>query len=260
MATREQRLISRRIDATDAEIELFIERFGKFLSVNLRKILRDIETGKDKALNAASALGSLRTTLERAGFKKELRQFEKIYGGQLDQVAEAFAEIKDPDELYTEVDRQAVEEIIKFDESAIANKVYQLTDSLSSTLMRQVITGAKLDTEMLIEEFGKKTAANIQTELRTATSGLYRSMTQAKAKEIGVEFLVYVGPDDGITREFCKARVDKIFTRAAVSKWDNGTPLPAEIYGGGYNCRHDLVPISREKAEQRVSEGTYAWG
>jgi len=229
------------------------------MSGNLRRILAGLETGAQNAVQAASILGSLQTALEAAGLTDELKFIRKMYGKQLDHIETAFSEVKEGD-IFSQADRTTVETLVKFDESVIANKVYQVTDSLSSTLMRQVVTGAKLDTNQLIEDFGSTTANQITTEMNTATSGFYRSMTQAKAKEFDVEYFAYVGPLDGITRPFCKQRVNKIFTRSQIAKWDNGTNLPADIYGGGFNCRHDLVPMSKERAEQRVKEGVYQWG
>ena len=260
MATREQRLISSRIEATDDDIALFVARLDKFLGSNLRRLLKDLETGKASAVQAASILGSLQSALEQAGLTDELQQIRRMYHKQLDRVAQGFSEVADPDAIFSQADNKWLEQMINFDEGLIANKVYQVTDSLSSTLMRQVITGARFDTSALIEDFGGTLANQITAEMNTATSGFYRSVTQAKAKELDVEYFVYVGPLDGITRPFCKSRVNKIYTRAQIAKWDNGTKLPADVYGGGYNCRHDLVPMSKERAEQRVKEGVYSWG
>lgn len=260
MATPEQLLIRNNVDLTDAQIERFISMLDRFLSINLRKVLRELPTGRDRALNAASILSSIRDQLNRAGLSSEIAKIDEIYGAQLKSVKDAFDSVKKPGEFYTETDMKVIEQIIKFDEAIIANKVYQVTDSLSASLMRQVITGQRIDIDVALEGVSKTTAAQINTELRTATSGLYQSVTQAKAKELNIDLFAYVGPDDGITRPFCKPRVNKIFTRSQIAKWDNGTDLPASIYRGGYNCRHIFLPITKEKAESRVSEGMYQWG
>jgi len=259
MATPEQSLIASRIDATDKEIELFILRLEKFLGSNLRKVLVNLKDGSLAAGNAARVLGSLKTALEAAGLKDEIAKIDAIYGKQLKSIAEGLKDFKDPALLYSDADIKMVETLIKFDESVIANKVYLVTDSLSSSIMRQVITGATIDTNSLIDDFSSATINQINAELNTATAGFYRSVTQAKAKELNVDLFAYVGPQDGITRPFCKARVNKIFTSKQIAGWDNGTNLPAGIYGGGYNCRHDLVALSKEKADQRVAEGVYSW-
>lgn len=260
MPTPEQRFVASRINATATEIELFTLRLDKLLSSNLRKILVNLKDKSLNAANAASLLGSIRASLISAGLLDEVAKIDAIYGKQLTAIREVFKEVAPPDQFYSQADTKVVEALIKFDESVIANKIYQVTDSLSSTIMRQVITGTAIDPEFLIENFSSTTISQINSELNTATSGFYRSITQAKAKELNVDLFAYVGPDDGITRPFCDARVNKIYTRAQIAKWDNGTKLPADVYGGGYNCRHDLVPMSQERAEQRVKEGTYRWG
>jgi type IV pilus biogenesis protein CpaD/CtpE len=90
MATPEQLLIRNNVDLTDAQIERFISMLDKFLSINLRKILRELPTGRDRALNAASILSSIRDQLNRAGLSSEIAKIDEIYGAQLKSVKDAF--------------------------------------------------------------------------------------------------------------------------------------------------------------------------
>ena len=56
---------------------------------------------------------------------------------------------------------------------------------------------------------------------------------------------VYVGPDDRITRPFCDALIGKAFEVNDFRRANNaqiGHPL---THGGGYNCRHHLIPVMR---------------
>lgn len=49
----------------------------------------------------------------------------------------------------------------------------------------------------------------------------------------------YLGPVDGIQRDFCQALTGKHFKRAMLGPLDNGTTLPHPIFScGGYRCRH----------------------
>lgn len=260
MASKEQRIVAGNINATESAMELFIGRLDKFLNQNLKRLLRELETGNQKALNTAKILGGIKQGLLDAGLLDEVAEIDKIYGALLKAAASKFSEFKEPSAIYSDADYKVTEALINFDESLIANKVYQVTDSLSSTLMRQVITGSEFDTEQLIRDFSTTTLRQINAEINTATSGFYRSITQAKARELNVDLFAYVGANDGIIRPFCEARINKIYTRSQVSRWDNGTNLPADIYLGGYNCRHDLVPISKERAEERVKAGIYSYG
>lgn len=56
---------------------------------------------------------------------------------------------------------------------------------------------------------------------------------------------VYVGPDDRITRPFCDVLVGKAFTVADFRRANNGQIGHPLTHGGGYNCRHHLIPVMR---------------
>lgn len=73
-----------------------------------------------------------------------------------------------------------------------------------------------------------------------------RTVTKAKADEAGYEFFEYVGPRDRVTRPFCRARVDKVFSRDEIDRMDNGQLPDVFITGGGHNCRHHWRPVRRE--------------
>lgn len=244
----EQQSLIRQLDATDAQIEAFINRLDKFLSENLKRILRGLEKGKPSAERAAQALGGLQSSLVEAGLGAELRQLERIYGTQLKSINNYLGDISGKDHVLNEVDYGVTEQLIKFDTAVIANKVFALTDDLSSTIMRQVIAGETPDLAELTETATPRTISNIKTELNTSTIAFSRAITQKKANDLGLTHYLYVGPNDKITRPFCKARVGKVFTWEEIKKWDNGQGLPATIYCGGYNCRHDLRPITEERA------------
>lgn len=260
MATQERNLNRRRIDATQAEIDLFVERLGTFFSGNLEKILKDLKDGKLKALEAAKILGGLSNGLMQAGLEKELRAIEKVYGVQMRTVNEFYQQNEISDHIFADADYKVVEQLVKLDTRIAQGEILKNADQVASVMMRKIIVGEPLETQVMLEYYGKGLQREIRTEIETTTSGYYRSITQAKAKEVGLDYFVYLGPDDGITRPFCKARVNKIFTRSQISKWSNGTDLSAAIYAGGYNCRHDLVPLTKEKADSYVDRGIYSWG
>lgn len=247
---KEQKSLIRQLNATDAQIEAFIARFEAFLSENLKKILRDLASGKQSADRAAQMLGGLQSALRSAGLGAQLSAIEKIYGTQLSHVNDYLGEVVNKDHVLNDADYTIAETLINFDTKVIANKAYALTDDLSATIMRQVITGETPDVNQLIDDLGSRTVSQIKTELNTATMAFSRSVTQAKAKSLGLKYFLYIGPDDKITRPFCKARVGKVFTLEEIEKWDNGTDLPAKQYLGGYNCRHDLRPVSEERAKE----------
>jgi len=69
---------------------------------------------------------------------------------------------------------------------------------------------------------------------------------------------LYAGPKDGLTRKFCRATVNKVFTDKQIAKLKNGQSLNVAQFGGGYNCRHRWLPTTRqyEKRHDSISKAT----
>lgn len=260
MASREQRLSRAHVDATDLEIERFVSRLEKFLGQNIVSILEGIKTGSANALNSAQILGGIRQSLIDAGLSSQLQALDRIYGVQLRSITELYSGVADASSVIADADFKVVESLIKLDTKILEGEILKTADQVAATVMRQVIGGQPLDAQEIGSNYSEGMRRELQSELNTTVAGYHRSVTQAKAREFNVEYFVYIGPNDGITRPFCAARINKIYTRAQIAKWDNGSRLDAAIYGGGYNCRHDLVPLSKERAEERVSQGAYRWG
>lgn len=195
------------------------------------------------------------SSLEDAGLRDRLSDINEIYGNRLDAIGEYYKSLTGRSRVFSDADAAITEALITFDTSRVANKVALYTDDLSRTLMNQIVTGEQPTVGELVSQFGEATAANIQTELNTAVAGFSRSITQKKAKDLGFDLFIYLGPDDDVTRPFCEARVNKIWDTQQIATWDNGTNLPAAQYGGGYNCRHDLRPLSEERAKQLIESG-----
>lgn len=247
--------LRRQLRATDEQIEKFISRLDLFLQKNLRKILGDLEKGAPTAREAAQVLGGLQSALKGAGLDAELADIAKVYGVQLKHINDFYAKETGKGDVLADADYEVAEALITFDTSLVANKVSVLTDDLGSVLFTQIVTGASPKVGDLVEEFGTQTAANIRTEINTSAAGFSRTMTQKKAEDLGFDLFIYLGPDDSLTRDFCDERVNKIFTREQVNSWPDQQGLPANIYLGGYNCRHDLRPISAARAEELIRRG-----
>lgn len=75
-------------------------------------------------------------------------------------------------------------------------------------------------------------------QVTTAVQGFDNAVTSVKANAIGAEEFRYAGVEDDLNRQFCADRVNQVFTDAEAATWDNGQNLPADIYLGGYRCRH----------------------
>jgi hypothetical protein len=55
----------------------------------------------------------------------------------------------------------------------------------------------------------------------------------------------YAGPADGLVRPFCREHLGKVYTRPEIDAMENNQLPNVFLTGGGYNCRHLWMPISR---------------
>lgn len=83
--------------------------------------------------------------------------------------------------------------------------------------------------------------AQSRTVVNTALLGLNRTKRIRTAEIAGVTRFKYSGPSPD--RPFCRQHYKKIYTREEISGLSNGQISPVRIYCGGYNCRHQWVPI-----------------
>jgi len=83
-----------------------------------------------------------------------------------------------------------------------------------------------------------------------------RQITILDAEAGGIDVYGYGGPVDQLTRPFCREHhtrlTRQVYTRAALDRLSNpGQPTPVSVYLGGYNCRHNLQPMSRAMAADK---------
>lgn len=78
----------------------------------------------------------------------------------------------------------------------------------------------------------------------TAVTVYSRQLDLMGASGAADELFFFAGPVDEVLRPFCRARVGKVFTRAAIEAMDNGQLPDVLLTGGGYNCRHTFKRVS----------------
>ena len=153
-----------------------------------------------------------------------------------------------------------------------------IVDTLHSSLMDSVVSGERYaDTVAALEEtllgMGEEPSrfeARARTLANTLTQAFDRTVTNRRAAEADVDTFVYLGPEDSLTRPFCRAVLDgggdaefgvpekdedpPVYALDEIEGMDNGAPgLPVMQFGGGYNCRHKFRPISKRVAEEVLS-------
>lgn len=85
------------------------------------------------------------------------------------------------------------------------------------------------------------------TIANTELFAMNRTIRKEQGQKAGLEYAKYYGALDSVTRPFCRANVGRIETWEYWRSIRNDTnPQPPAIYGGGYNCRHSLIPMNPE--------------
>lgn len=115
--------------------------------------------------------------------------------------------------------------------------------------------------------------ANVRTTANTAQAIADRSYAAAVNEELGIEYFQYLGGEIPTTRPFCQHREGEIFHRKEIESWGDGKnsggindirngTWDGRIEGtdsrsiftfvGGWNCRHYLVPVIKQKVPASV--------
>lgn len=86
-----------------------------------------------------------------------------------------------------------------------------------------------------------------QSEARTlydTTVNVFGRQVEA-VKSTPSDVYAFMGPADVKLRPFCRTHVGKVFTLAEIDALDNKQLPNVFLTGGGYNCRHTFVAVSK---------------
>jgi hypothetical protein len=145
----------------------------------------------------------------------------------------------------------AIQEVLKDNIAGIGSR-----SELNKTL-RKFIEGSPQDAPFLNRYIKQTTNDAVMT--------FNSEYIQTIAEDLDVEHYYYQGTLIADSRPFCVSRAGRYFTTDEVMAWPNlkgwqgrmsGTNSSTIfIYRGGYNCRHQLWPVSKEQYEAAKEKG-----
>jgi hypothetical protein len=145
----------------------------------------------------------------------------------------------------------AIQEVLKDNIAGIGTR-----SELNKTL-RKFIEGTEKDAAFLNRYIKQVTNDSVMT--------FNAEYIQTIAEDLDVEYYLYSGTVIADSRPFCVSRAGRYFTTEQVKdwgdlgKWDgkntNTNRTTIFIYRGGYNCRHQLWPVSKEQYEAAKEKG-----
>lgn len=106
----------------------------------------------------------------------------------------------------------------------------------------------------------EKSRAQAQTLFDTSVSVLGRQIVAAEPKESAEQAYLYVGPVDGVVRDWCLEHLGKVYTKDRIEAMDNGQLPNPFLTAGGYSCRHSWMAVSDPALKAIVNTGERAPG
>lgn len=229
--------------------------FARALSRALRDTEREIariirdepqRTAIVKAAQANQLRTELRQALRSAGYDDLA---ETAYGPQLDRItaavldgrriAQQSARLTQGITLRLEAIRLLMIEDLLEEGDDVAKELWQAA-------VRGIFGGRP--TRDILEDLADRldrSQAHIETLYDTTISIYGRQVEALQAGPDPEATFLYLGPDDEKTRPFCRHHVGKVYTRAAIDKMDNKQLDNPFLTGGGFNCRHQFMEVSK---------------
>jgi hypothetical protein len=242
--------VTREIRATDSEVSAFVNQLSGFLSRNITRIMRGLERRDIDALEAAATLGGLESALQAAGVEEEIERINILYANQIERIRDKFDLIGKGEKLYTDADIELAETLIDFDSDVYKTDLYTRIGRAKADVFSTILGGQQPDVREVASTIGDYTTGQYQTEINSRLGWFSQAMTNKKAADIDIGLWIYLGPDDNVTRPFCAKHVGKIVTTKERAGLTNDAKQPADVYLGGFNCRHQWAPLSERLAKE----------
>lgn len=238
------------LNKSDIAIEKIVDLLAKVFRRGIGKVLQAIEDPANQR-EAMAQVAGLFDVIRQEGLLESLDLLTPVYANELRFIRKQFERISRNTQIFGGADRDTIAALVNFDTSQVSAIVDSFIGEAQGVLARSVILGEVPDLGQF-EDLDSSLARNLSTEIRTLFNSFGRTVTAAKANELGFTLFEYQGPEDEVTRDFCEdlliSRNPPIYSLEEISSFDNGQGLDVLTFGGGYNCRHRWAPISEEDA------------
>ena len=244
------------------------DEVGQTYATELARVLRELErslrqmalealSGKQTALSRAVRAGKMRAqvkaALKAAGYDSLA---EQATGVGLDAMLVQVERLRGAARLaaFTSSDQSRILALKQLARMDVLGHGAEIAQTLWRTLMRGLFAQQKpADLMHDLAETLDVELYQARTLYDTTVNVFARQVEAMKSREGDV--FAFLGPADTKLRPFCHAHVGKVFTREQIDALDNGQVGNVFLTGGGYNCRHQFVAVSKV-SELRNLAGT----
>jgi hypothetical protein len=198
---------------------------------------------------------SLRVQMDALGYRdailEQLTGLEQLHY----EIQQEAGELGLPDQ-FSHKSQQAVSMLIRGADAELTQVANQAAEQMGQIIRRAALGGVDFS-DMLLDIQKKLNIhrAQAQTLITTTLHSFNSHMLVQHAKEAGVKWYAYLGPEDDVTREWCEHWVEtrgtlEMFEETA-HQWGRGShPAGIAAWRGGWNCRHHLVPLMGKDLEE----------
>jgi hypothetical protein len=242
--------LARVADAVSAAYATELARVLRDLEGSLRRLAIDASQGSVSAMVRAVRAAKLRkqitTALEAAGFKRLAETASTTY---LDTVLAQVLVMQQAAQVaaFTSADMTKILALKELAQRDMLQQGAAIAHAVWRTLAQGLFAArpvADLIDDLADALDDEQHAA--RTLYDTAVSVFGRQVEAMKATPEDV--FAYVGPADVKVRPFCHEHLGKVFTRDEIHAMDNGQLPDCFLTGGGYNCRHTFIAVSKLSA------------
>ena len=245
--TKQVNAVERTITSIDVATDALAVRYedvGKKFSL----LLGDKLGGRDD-LGAAEMQRAIKEAMDESGYDDLIQDI-------LDTEPEHMKELVDG--LYKKFDIKMPQYSTRATANGLSQQLLLQQKSFATDALRSVINISRGTGEVPTSNIIRLAEDLYKTKITNGTStmlqGLYRTTNELAGRKAKIKDYRYVGPLDDITRPFCRKHINEVKTMAEWNQLDNGQLDPVSVFGGGYNCRHELVPETEEVTDEEWQE------
>jgi hypothetical protein len=240
--------LEKRARQIELETDKLVESYTGELDAFLYKILSRFYAVKLTGIRGALKIKELPKVLAEEGLPEKIQGIAKGYSSKVENVKEDFA-------FFTTkgldaVTKTIIVERVTANVLAIQNEVNSFVLQTQKAALSQVMTGQGFDFDKFSEIRQSPWLSKLTGQVTTDLDGFEREVGIALGQDLGFTHYYYAGTLIKTSRPFCIERAGRIYSIKEINSWDNGQGLPANVYLGGYNCRHRLSPVSDKQVKE----------
>jgi hypothetical protein len=254
--------VESQVAELEARFRRGFENIRRYLTAELATLEREGQVIKSTRFNVArmrEIVRVLRARMRGIGFGDIIAAVTDGLGTLINDVL-GEGEDHGLDKKFEAETGQSIDALIWGVQRQIVGSEAAAANTLEDLLMRSVLGGVKWgDLIAKLRDELNLTERQARIKASETIASFHTQVRRQYFEDAGIEWFLYAGPKDDRNRDFCRAFVDTRVTKALLDEYatDFGRkhPLPPSISLGGYNCRHELIPLVTAKARARHEKG-----